>query len=93
MVIEVNLMPLSDSNTRGSVSGLYFLFNNEKLVYIGKSSHIYRRVRTHIRQKQKQFNTFAVHKVSHNVFELESKLIEIYKPKYNVVTNGFKRIH
>lgn len=77
--------------------GIYFLFNKNKLYYIGKSSNIRQRVTTHItpqsqrpsqRNIQVPFN--EINQVAFLLFEDDSFLdvaelfyIIYYKPKYN----------
>jgi DNA-binding phage protein len=62
---------------------LYFLYDNNELVYIGKSiNHPAARVRAHI--KDKEFtNAFFAEIERDAVLEKERALIRQYKPKYN----------
>ena len=65
--------------------GLYFLYNGDELVYIGKSSNIFSRVGQHIRENIKMFDNWN-YKIIENDKErdeMEGYLIEIFKPKYN----------
>ena len=69
-------------------AGIYLLFNNDELVYIGSSGDLYNRVESGhngwTRLKGK-WNKFAYIKTATNkeAREIESILIHICKPKYN----------
>lgn len=75
-------------NARG-MAGIYFLFENENLVYIGQSSDVYVRLLEHLAENEKKFTSFELCGVNKNqqdeflfqLFELCS--ISVYKPKYN----------
>lgn len=64
--------------------GVYFLYDNDNLVYIGQSVHIKLRIITHMRENKKKFNKCFFIKVSkEKLFEVETTLINKYKPIYN----------
>ena len=65
--------------------GLYFLYDNDDLVYIGKSANIFYRIGTHIQEGVKDFNNWEYQIVEDEIerSNLEGYLIEIFKPKYN----------
>lgn len=69
-----------------SVIGLYFLVEDNELVYIGKSDNIMNRILTHRREGRKKFDSFFIIPVelSCDLPELEAEFIDRYKPKYNV---------
>jgi len=74
----------------GNCSGIYFLFDREELVYIGKSWNCLLRVAEHTRKDAEKFftswNFIAVDgDIEKNI--LERKLIQTHNPKYNRVHN------
>lgn len=70
------------------ICGVYFLFHNERLVYIGKSLNIQTRISNHITENVKLFTSFSFVKNSpRNISALEEAYIEAYKPKYNIICN------
>lgn len=66
-------------------NGLYFLYNNDELVYIGQSKSVYTRVLEHIVDNKKTFNdvTALYHEDVTNSEIMEIALIYLKKPKYN----------
>ena len=65
----------------GSRSGVYFLFNKDKIVYVGMSSRIYERVKKHI--KDKYFDCYCFISVFGKCSMVEDFYIRKYKPIYN----------
>lgn len=65
--------------------GIYFLYNNDKLVYIGKSQNIFERIGRHIKDNVKEFNSWDYQEVDdeYKRSELEGYLINVFRPKYN----------
>lgn len=65
--------------------GLYFLYDNDSLVYIGKSSNIFYRIGTHIHEGIKEFDNweYQIIEDEEERSNLEGYLIKIFKPKYN----------
>ena len=63
--------------------GVYFLFDNKQLVYIGESDNIYRRIGQHIYDGTKKFDSFEIFPCNDRK-KLEGFLIRTLKPKYNV---------
>ena len=63
--------------------GVYALFNSGECVYVGESSNIPKRISDHILEGKKQFNDFRTY-YCRNRKELETDLIRLLKPKYNV---------
>lgn len=62
--------------------GVYFLFDGEDLVYVGKSIDVVARINTH--RKNKVFTTWAF--IELHVFDqgpIEEMAIHRFKPKYN----------
>jgi hypothetical protein len=68
---------------------IYALIKDQEIVYIGQSSNVMSRLGSHIQEKRKDFDSYAiVCKVSQNeVDEVERKYIDDLKPKYNIVHN------
>ena len=78
------------------IIGIYFLFDNVSLVYIGSSFDCKKRIYQHIQQKEKEFSSYTIIplnewilKNSENknlkpyLLKIESEYIFKYKPKYN----------
>lgn len=65
--------------------GIYFLYNDDELVYIGKSQNIFQRIGTHIKEGIKEFNNWDYQEIDNENerSELEGYLINVFKPKYN----------
>ena len=73
---------LSQLETR---SGVYFLYQNEKLVYIGKANNITRRILEHIEEGVKVFNSVRYSIVPiDSLSTVETSLIKNLKPYYNI---------
>lgn len=65
-------------------SGVYFLYNKDELVYIGKAANITRRIIEHIDEGVKKFDKVRYSKVPVDSLNfVESTLINELKPKYN----------
>lgn len=68
--------------------GIYALFKDDCLVYVGQSNNITYRVGTHIQNGEKDFDTYEVFPVPGNMTnadlnELEAETIRYFSPKYN----------
>lgn len=63
--------------------GVYFLYDDDELVYIGESDNLFRRIGQHIAEKIKKFNRFEIYPTESRK-ELEGFLIRMLKPKYNI---------
>lgn len=86
MALEINALRQSSKKLEGNCSGLYFLFNGEELVYIGKGWNCLLRVAEHTRKdSDKIFTSWEyIHiqaKAEYSALEIE--LIRKYAPKYN----------
>lgn len=66
-------------------SGLYFLYKERNLVYIGKSKNIFYRIGTHIKEGVKDFDNWRYLEINdeEEMTEKETFLINIFQPKYN----------
>lgn len=63
--------------------GVYFLFDGEELVYIGRSDNMLMRIGQHISDGHKRFDRFELYPTSDSK-RLEGFLIEALAPRYNV---------
>lgn len=68
------------------ISGVYYLFRNEQLVYIGESACVFSRITEHIKEGVKEFTHFK-YEACENRKELERSLIRKYRPIYNSTYN------
>jgi len=77
-------------------SAIYFLFNNDEIVYIGKSSDVIARIKNHLKDTTKKFTHYSIIGTSLETIEqtlIENELIMIFKPKYNTALSlPFKSI-
>lgn len=82
---DVYILPLAFVN---SPSGIYFMYMDEELVYIGQSINISSRIINHYRENTKVFNKVFFIKVdADSLLSVERDLIKKFNPKYNK-TNG-----
>ena len=66
-----------------ATKGVYFLFDNKQLVYIGESNNVYMRIGQHIKDGKKKFDSFEIYPCNDRK-KLEGFLIRAFTPKYNV---------
>lgn len=88
MNMNIDISRLNDTGQEliGNCSGVYFLFDANELVYIGKGWNCLLRVAEHTRKdSDKLFTSWNyIHIESKQEYEaLEKKLISTLKPKYN----------
>jgi hypothetical protein len=82
-ILSINLNSLDRVITPKFVVGIYFLYDNNELVYIGKSTNIHIRINTH--RKNKQFDSYSILKCCEDDLKIyERILINKYLPKYNI---------
>lgn len=71
------------------VRGIYFLYKDNEVVYIGKSDdNVMRRVCEHFQGASKDFDSFAIipYPVSPaQLNNIETRLIMKYQPRYNIM--------
>jgi len=84
---EINLNRLQKIKNK---KGIYLLYKNEELVYIGISSDIYSRVLEHIAENKKDFDSVKNICSQDN---LDNEFFEVYyidkmKPEYNKLNAG-----
>lgn len=68
-----------------SNKGIYFLYDNDTIVYIGKSKNLASRILAHTDDGVKIFNSYKILIIpkNENLTMIEKFYIEKYKPKYN----------
>jgi len=70
--------------------GVYFLISGDDIVYVGRSKSIHRRIREHVSDKTKEFDSFCIMECEY----YESRRLEIvYIGKFNPRYNKDLRIH
>ena len=64
---------------------VYFLCSNDTVVYVGKSSNLYPRIREHVSSQDKIFDRvfFLQPQGEDSIEGLEKIFIKLHKPKYN----------
>lgn len=73
------------------ITGIYFLFSNNELVYVGQSTDVLRRIQQH--RSDKVFDEFCFKKcLERDLDTLERNTIRFYKPRYNIVQNKEREI-
>lgn len=67
-----------------TISGVYFLFRGDEIVYIGQSYDVYSRVIDHKSDPSKHFDKWAYIEVDETErLEIERRYIEMFQPQYN----------
>lgn len=75
-------------------SGVYILYKNNNIVYVGESANILSRIGEHIRENMKDFDEFEYFELNEeDRMDLEAFIIRVMKPKYNMKggSPSFKR--
>jgi excinuclease UvrABC nuclease subunit len=86
MKIDIDGLRASSKPLEGNCPGLYFLFDGEELVYIGKGWNCLLRVAEHTRKESdKEFTSWEYLKIESEIeySHLEKELIGTHAPKYN----------
>lgn len=66
------------------IAGIYFLYNEDNLVYIGRTENLFQRIGTHI-HGNKDFDSFSFLEVrSRDLEKVEYDLIDFFNPPLNV---------
>ena len=73
-------IPFEDMDVRG----IYFLINNSKVVYVGQSHAILRRVAAHKAEGVKKFDSYSYLEHAGDLDELEFNYILKFNPRHNV---------
>lgn len=81
-----------NKNNKNIIKGVYFLINNNDLVYVGESQDIFNRIRSHSYLKTKRFNAFNFIIIDNDDDRkfTEYMYIDLYKPIYNK-RNNYKK--
>ncbi len=83
---EIEKLYASSNKLEGNCSGIYFLFDGQELVYVGKGWNCLLRVAEHTRKdSDKKFTSWNYMYIENDreCNELERELIRTYKPKFN----------
>ena len=80
---------LKNQVNKQNISGIYFLIKNNKIIYVGQTSHFISRLAEHISSKKK-FNSYSFIPVKNNQerLKLEVKYIKKLNPRENVQSKG-----
>lgn len=76
---------VSDLSDNLPLLGVYFLFKDDELIYIGRSTRLFKRIKSHISQKDFNYFSFVKCDTFYNADYMERTLINKYKPKLNNV--------
>lgn len=83
LLSEDELYEISIPVRRNRLCGIYFLFRDDELVYVGQSIALLSRLNEHIRSN-KLFNRVAFqHFLACELDEIEAEYILAYRPEYN----------
>lgn len=90
MNVDIKDMARKAYKKVGQCNGIYFLFNEENLVYIGKGWNCLLRVAEHTRKESKNNKIFSHWSFieipeSENLGSIERELIRKYKPMLNKI--------
>ncbi len=76
-----------------TLTGVYFLLLDNKVVYVGKAKNIYSRIHSHILHDRKLFNRVKYKEYDESELDAREYLcIQRFMPKYNIVHNGARKI-
>lgn len=62
---------------------VYFLWDDDIIVYIGRSSRVITRVSSHVMEGEKKFNAISIIPIDEKNNQIEALYIKKYAPKYN----------
>lgn len=70
---------------KAHISGVYFLYSEEKLVYVGQSNNIYSRIADHSTDGEMRFDTWNYEEINDPTERIsrERSAIMLYKPPLN----------
>lgn len=86
------ILQLERHAIEADVSGVYFLFQGESIVYVGQSRNIHSRVRDHLADKQFEHYSFIEIELPSHRKAIEAHYIEILNPLLNVATPSAKKL-
>jgi len=91
---EADVLKLRVPLDQATTPAVYFLYDGDEIVYIGQSKEVFGRIASHVRDGEKQFDSFAIIHVSAVELDaVEKANIEAYRPRYNSLCNFDKRQH
>lgn len=75
--------------------GVYVLYHEDRIVYIGYSKQLYKRVRSHCTSKKILWDRFEKYVIGCELMSrfIEENLIVYYKPMYNQISKSGNFIH
>lgn len=81
----MNRRSLNNLRLAPSTPGVYFLWKNDTLIYIGMSENILSRLKSHVAEKISFFDMFSVlpTKTRQDAAQLESLFIKVNRPQFN----------
>lgn len=75
---------LDKSKNNLSLIGIYFLIKNNKIVYVGQSVNIFKRIADHIRSEKMDFDSYSFENYpKKNLNLIEAEYIIKFEPKLN----------
>lgn len=90
---EIDNLFKSSKFLEGNCSGIYFLFDGNELVYIGKGWNCLLRIAEHTRKdsdkKFTSWNYISINDIN-EYNRIEKELIKKHNPKYNKIHNNQK---
>lgn len=87
-----NIDGLMQIDTPDYPPGVYFLCNNDRVMYVGQTTNLWGRIGSHLRDKRREFDSvFFLSVPQSRLDEVESAFIEILTPPQNK-NNGCKRL-
>ena len=82
---------IETSLSSGITNGIYFLIQTDRIIYVGTARNCERRIRTHMKNTQKQFNRTFILPVDifdeYGTSRLEKHYIRKFKPIFNKRSN------
>ena len=81
-----DILKQAKTNLNVRKKGIYFLIDNDEIVYVGKSEKsIFERIRSHKKDDNKEFDSFFYKEINENVDlnRIETMYIAKFTPKYN----------
>ncbi len=91
MKAKIDALQVTSQPLTGNCSGVYFLFDEHELVYVGQGWNCFLRVAEHTRRDSDKIFTnwnFIKIKSEKERKQFEQEVINRFKPKYNKVHMG-----
>lgn len=81
---RINQAAINIHRSKERASGIYFLLQDNELVYIGQSNNCGRRIYDHLTENVKAFNRACYLPIDEaDLSDIESALINVFRPKLN----------